>query len=330
MSVQNSVFVGNIPYEATEAQLKDFLDQIGGVVTFKLQYDDKSGKSMGYGFCEFKDKEHAEMAIKCLNGGEFQGRNLIVGKKHGKKNRQENVTNNNNKVNQPRKMTTNGEGINNILKEKMNDKQLLQILAQFKSLIQQNPGVTQHILQSNPQLTYALLQAQVILGIAPNVVQEIMKMKSTPSNTINRTNIQPNPNISLPSQQQYNTSNLQTSNPNIQPTTNPLYNYYNNAPKHVNINPVTMASVNVMNPIGTHLVNTPTVNVSKQEEQLVSFLSYILNTPTQQITNCTLEQQVQILDVLKKIVVNPVFTSLTTQQQTKVYEVITVLSNKRN
>jgi RNA recognition motif-containing protein len=61
------------------------LDQIGGVISFKLQYDEKTGKSMGYGFCEFRDKEHAELAREKLNHQDFMGRKLIVGKRHGKK-----------------------------------------------------------------------------------------------------------------------------------------------------------------------------------------------------------------------------------------------------
>uniref|UniRef100_A0A8C9SKK5 Cleavage stimulation factor, 3' pre-RNA, subunit 2 n=1 Tax=Scleropages formosus TaxID=113540 RepID=A0A8C9SKK5_SCLFO len=52
-----SVFVGNIPYEATEEQLKDIFSEVGLVVSFRLVYDRETGKPKGYGFCEYQDQE---------------------------------------------------------------------------------------------------------------------------------------------------------------------------------------------------------------------------------------------------------------------------------
>lgn len=51
---QRSVFVGNIPYEATEEALVDVFSKAGPVVGFRLVYDRESGKPKGYGFCEYK------------------------------------------------------------------------------------------------------------------------------------------------------------------------------------------------------------------------------------------------------------------------------------
>ena len=45
-----SVFVGNIPYEATEEQLKDIFSEVGVVVSFRLVYDRESGKPKGFLF----------------------------------------------------------------------------------------------------------------------------------------------------------------------------------------------------------------------------------------------------------------------------------------
>ena len=45
-----SVFVGNIPYEATEEQLKDIFSEVGVVVSFRLVYDRESGKPKGMAF----------------------------------------------------------------------------------------------------------------------------------------------------------------------------------------------------------------------------------------------------------------------------------------
>ena len=89
-----SVFVGNIPYEATEEKLKDIFSEVGQVgkkdistislnnslllVTFKLVYDRETGKPKGYGFCEYKDQETALSAMRNLNGVEIAGRTLRV------------------------------------------------------------------------------------------------------------------------------------------------------------------------------------------------------------------------------------------------------------
>ena len=45
-----SVFVGNIPYEATEEQLKDIFSEVGVVMSFRLVYDRESGKPKGKNF----------------------------------------------------------------------------------------------------------------------------------------------------------------------------------------------------------------------------------------------------------------------------------------
>ena len=92
-----SVFVGNIPYEATEEKLKDIFSEVGQVgefvlnsrilesflnlcclVSFKLVYDRETGKPKGYGFCEYKDQETALSAMRNLNGYEIAGRTLRV------------------------------------------------------------------------------------------------------------------------------------------------------------------------------------------------------------------------------------------------------------
>ena len=91
-----SVFVGNIPYEATEEKLKDIFNEVGQVgelvtsslsnsnslyscsVSFKLVYDRETGKPKGYWFCEYKDQETALSAMRNLNGYEIAGRTLRV------------------------------------------------------------------------------------------------------------------------------------------------------------------------------------------------------------------------------------------------------------
>lgn len=85
------ILVGNIPYDATEQQLTDIFSQVGPVVSFRcaswgvsfsiccrLVFDRDSGKPKGFGFCEYRDAETAQSAIRNLNGVEANGRPLRV------------------------------------------------------------------------------------------------------------------------------------------------------------------------------------------------------------------------------------------------------------
>ena len=72
------VFVGNIPYDATEQQLIDHFSSVGQVVNFRLVHDRDTGKPKGYGFCEYSDSETAHSAIRNLNQAEFHSRALRV------------------------------------------------------------------------------------------------------------------------------------------------------------------------------------------------------------------------------------------------------------
>ncbi|KAI3919924.1 hypothetical protein MKW98_001180 [Papaver atlanticum] len=82
MAISNSqhrcVFVGNIPYDATEEQLVQICEEVGPVVSFRLVIDRETGKPKGYGFCEYKDEETALSARRNLQGYEINGRQLRV------------------------------------------------------------------------------------------------------------------------------------------------------------------------------------------------------------------------------------------------------------
>ncbi|XP_038700326.1 cleavage stimulating factor 64 isoform X2 [Tripterygium wilfordii] len=77
-SQHRCVFVGNIPYDATEEQLMEICREVGPVVSFRLVTDRETGKPKGYGFCEYKDEETALSARRNLQGYEINGRQLRV------------------------------------------------------------------------------------------------------------------------------------------------------------------------------------------------------------------------------------------------------------
>ncbi|KAF4658602.1 Cleavage stimulation factor subunit 2 [Perkinsus chesapeaki] len=73
-----SVFVGNVPYDVDEEQLKTIFSTVGPVVSFRLMHDKVTGRPKGYGFCEYADQETAYAAMRNLNNVECGGRPLRV------------------------------------------------------------------------------------------------------------------------------------------------------------------------------------------------------------------------------------------------------------
>merc|ERR1711917_24703 len=69
-----SVFVGNIPWAATEDELTDLFAGSGNVVKFRILVDRETQRPRGMGFCEFDSKESCQAAIDSLNGFEMHGR----------------------------------------------------------------------------------------------------------------------------------------------------------------------------------------------------------------------------------------------------------------
>eukprot|EP00250_Pteridium_aquilinum_P008240 c17794_g1_i2 orf=315-2039(-) len=72
------VFVGNIPYDASEEELIRICEEVGPVVSFRLVLDRDTGKPKGYGFCEYRDEETALSARRNLQGYDINGRQLRV------------------------------------------------------------------------------------------------------------------------------------------------------------------------------------------------------------------------------------------------------------
>jgi RNA recognition motif-containing protein len=71
------IYVGNLPFEATEEELRSQFGQYGDVLSVKLITDRHTGQARGFGFVEMEDAA-AHQAIKGLDGTDFGGRNLRV------------------------------------------------------------------------------------------------------------------------------------------------------------------------------------------------------------------------------------------------------------
>ena len=72
------IYVGNLPWRATDAQLMQLFGGYGEVTEAKIVTDRETGRSRGFGFVTMATEEGAQAAIRGLNGYSVEGRNLVV------------------------------------------------------------------------------------------------------------------------------------------------------------------------------------------------------------------------------------------------------------
>jgi cold-inducible RNA-binding protein len=72
------LYVGNLPYTASEQDLQDLFANAGGVESVNLMRDMATGRARGFAFVEMVSDDDAQKAIDQLNNTDFGGRNLTV------------------------------------------------------------------------------------------------------------------------------------------------------------------------------------------------------------------------------------------------------------
>jgi RNA recognition motif-containing protein len=72
------LYVGNLPYSATEDGLKTHFSSAGSVASVKIIIDSETGRSKGFGFVEMESDDGAQSAVSQLDGQEYEGRSLRV------------------------------------------------------------------------------------------------------------------------------------------------------------------------------------------------------------------------------------------------------------
>ncbi len=85
MSVR--LFVGNLPYDMTEQDLREFFAPVGPLTTVIIPVDRETGKRRGFAFVEFSDPAHAAEASRKLNNQPFKGRNITINEARAKESR---------------------------------------------------------------------------------------------------------------------------------------------------------------------------------------------------------------------------------------------------
>ncbi|MEQ1681669.1 MAG: RNA-binding protein [Nitrospira sp.] len=74
----SKLYVGGLPYSATESQLTSLFAEHGTVESARVIADKFTGQSRGFGFVEMSTAEEAKAAITALNGSQMDGRSLTV------------------------------------------------------------------------------------------------------------------------------------------------------------------------------------------------------------------------------------------------------------
>ena len=75
--MSKSLYVGNLPWSATEEEVQNLFTPHGKVLSVKLISDRETGRARGFGFVEMDDAD-AATAVQALDGASFGGRTLRV------------------------------------------------------------------------------------------------------------------------------------------------------------------------------------------------------------------------------------------------------------
>lgn len=73
-----NIFVGSLPYSATEEALRTLFGQYGQVQSVTIIKDRYSNQSRGFGFVEMNTEEETKQAIEKLNGYNLENRSIVV------------------------------------------------------------------------------------------------------------------------------------------------------------------------------------------------------------------------------------------------------------
>ncbi|KAJ5466266.1 hypothetical protein N7530_010053 [Penicillium desertorum] len=160
-----SVFLGNIPYNLTEEQVKDILSTAGTVTKFRLMMNPETGKPKGYGFADFADADAAASAVRNLNDHEVMGRKIRVDWPHNneKDSAQRRCLLSLRAWNSPPQIDC-PNAISHTLAS-LPPNQLLDVLTQMKSLAVADPARATELLRQAPQLAYAVFQALLLMNL---------------------------------------------------------------------------------------------------------------------------------------------------------------------
>lgn len=72
------LYIGNLPYKATDEELRELFSQAGAVANVQVMRDTATGRARGFGFVEMSTDEGAQKAVEQFHQYQMQGRALVV------------------------------------------------------------------------------------------------------------------------------------------------------------------------------------------------------------------------------------------------------------
>jgi RNA recognition motif-containing protein len=76
--LSKKIYIGNLPFSATEDELRAVFERHGGVASVNVIMDRQTGRPRGFAFVEMDDASAADDAIRALDGSELGGRSIRV------------------------------------------------------------------------------------------------------------------------------------------------------------------------------------------------------------------------------------------------------------
>ncbi|GAV02121.1 hypothetical protein RvY_12723 [Ramazzottius varieornatus] len=159
-----SVYIGNLPWDVKEDELKKIFSQVGTIVSLRMPVDPETQRSRGFAFCEYREQESVATAIKHFNGYEHNGRKIRVDSASNSSEKDGKATSGGyiqeNEYGEPCEPVDTPEKIANVIGN-FSPEQVHALLAETKRSLQEDPEEARRALVNNPQITYALLLALV-------------------------------------------------------------------------------------------------------------------------------------------------------------------------
>ncbi|BCX03869.1 MAG: hypothetical protein KatS3mg053_1807 [Candidatus Roseilinea sp.] len=76
--MNTKLYVGNLPFDTSEAALRELFTQAGAIVSVTIPLDRMTNRPRGFAFVEMETADEASKAIKMFNGQDFEGRTMNV------------------------------------------------------------------------------------------------------------------------------------------------------------------------------------------------------------------------------------------------------------
>ena len=175
MSRQNTLFIGNIPFEFGEDALRELVSGIGGMLDLRVITDRDTGRPKGYAFAQFGTQAQVEAAIRNLDGYEVHGRKLRVNLADGGASKSSSgggggsggSGGGGSGAGGRGAKVANSEDIDQAVKSLAITEQW-HLMAQMQRMVKEKPEEARAMLAHNPVLSQALLQMQLNLEMVKN------------------------------------------------------------------------------------------------------------------------------------------------------------------